>query len=265
MSKELSLYQVQQRLLNCLISINKCCRKNNINYSLDFGTLLGAVRHKGFIPWDDDMDLLMTRDNYDRFIKCYNDPDYDMVCGGTKDWGMHFIRICDNKTIIKWKDGPVYEKSISHGLWIAIFPIDSVPSDDKKWSKLKKGCDFFAECIRLKKGMWAPTGFLRNIIKAAVRFSLLPFSEFFLLKQQEKILTKYNKSQTSYCFQKGTIYHVFPSEWFKSYIDLDFEGYKFMAISHYDDYLRHEYGDYMKFPPKEQQVPKHEYDAYLIG
>lgn len=263
MKKKLNLLEIQQCLLRCMQSIDQCCRENGILYSLNWGSLLGAVRHKGFIPWDDDMDLLMTRENYNTFIKSYNNPDYEIISENTRYWGSHFIRICDKKTLVEWNE--VYNlKCVSHGLWIAIFPIDNAPSDENKWNKLQRNYFFYEKCIYLKNGMWTSTGIIRNIIKASVRICLLPFSEKFLIKQQRKVLTKYNKTKTGLSFQKCNYFHQYPSYFFNKYIDLEFDGNMFMAISDYDAYLTTAYGDYMTPPPLEKRIPKHDYIAYEI-
>lgn len=264
MKIELDLLETQQCLLKCMQSIDQCCRDNGISYSLDFGSLLGAVRHKGFIPWDDDMDLLMTRINYNRFIQCYDDPSYEVISGDTKYWGAHFIRICDKGTEVKWNDPPEYEKTVSHGLWVAVFPVDNAPSDEKDWIKLQNGFKFYSECIRLKRGMWAPSGFFRNIIKALIRICLKPFSYKCLVKLQDKCLTQYNKFQTGFSYQKGLYFRRYPTSYFDKYIDIEFEGNTFMAISEYDKYLTYIYGNYMTPPPVSERVPKHEYKAYKI-
>ena len=262
--KELSLDDCKKILLKILISIDKCCRDNNIKYSLDFGTLLGAVRHNGFIPWDDDIDLMMTRENFIKFKDTYNDDKFDFISPEQENWGWHFIRVCDKSSVVKFDEE--VENVPKHGLWVAIFPIDKKPDDEKKWKSQMKKIDLFSLFGRVKRSRWVSShGLFRNTSKLFMRVLLSPIKMICLSKKVDKYLSAYNSYNASFSFQRGLLYHIFPTSWFDNYIDIEFEGHKFMAISHYDEYLRQEYGDYMKFPPKEKQVPKHEYEAYLLS
>ena len=262
--KQLSNSECKEKLLEMMISIDKCCRDNNIEYTLDYGSLLGAVRHKGFIPWDDDIDLSMTRKNFDKFLKVFNSDKYELLTRNDKDWGWHFIRICDRSTKLVFKEE--YEKVREHGLWIAVFPVDKIPDDKKKWNTMKTGINFYEGLCRLKRSKWLPnSSILRNMSKTFLRICLMPFPITLFSQIEHNLLTSFQFKETNQSFLKGTVYHEFPSFWFDSYINLEFEGHKFMAISHYDEYLKYEYGDYMTYPPIEEQVPKHEYNAYLLN
>lgn len=259
--KEISLQDSKQLLLEMMIDIDRCCREHNIEYSMSYGTLLGAVRHHGFIPWDDDIDLMMTRDNFERFKQIYHSDRYEMLTDKDKEWGLHFIRICDTNTelVIDY----LYESIKNHGLWIAIFPVDNMPDNDNDWNNMKRRILIYDGIRRLKISKWAPlSGFYKNISKMILRRVLLPIPINYIIKQIKKTLISYNNVSTKNVFEKGGVFHVYPSVWFENYIDLSFEGYFFRSIVNYDDYLTQEYGDYMTPPPESERVPKHDYVAY---
>lgn len=259
--KELTLDECKQRLLAILISIDRCCRENNIEYSLNYGTLLGGVRHKGFIPWDDDIDLMMTRDNFIKFKKAYKDKAFDLILPEQKDWGWHFIRVCDKSTIIKF-DVEV-ENVPKHGLWVAVFPVDKKPDDENKWRSQRKKIDFFSFLGRVKRSRWISShGICRNISKLFMRVLLSPINMTYISKNVDKYLSFYNSHNTFFSYQRGLLYHIFPTSWFDNYTDIEFEGRLFMSIENYDEFLTLEYGEYLKLPPEENRIPLHEFTAY---
>ncbi len=260
--KELSLNECKQILLDILISIDLCCRENNIPYSLHAGSLLGAVRHSGFIPWDDDIDLLMPREALNRFKESYHDERYELIDEEADQWGWSYTSICDKSTIVRFTHD--YERIRNHGLWISIFPVDNKPNNQKKWMWQKLEINFLQNLCRLKRSKWVDTGFSRNIIKSTCRLILAPLSLTYLSKLEKKARCRYNNQDTSECYQKLYIYWVFPSSFIKHFLNLDFEGHQFMAISKYHDFLTLMYGDYMKYPPEDQQIPKHDFIAFKI-
>lgn len=259
-TKPLSLQEIHKVLLEILVSIDKCCRENNIEYSLSYGTLLGAVRHKGFIPWDDDIDLMMTRDNLNRFISHYKDNKYVLISNDTKDWGWQYVSICDKTTIVKYEYS--YENATEHGLWVSIFPFDNMPEHEKQWKCQKSKINFWFSACKLKRSKWVHTGFLRNVVKLIMRLLLSPFPLVYLAKKQEKYMTIFNNDNTKNMFQLVLLYHIYPVTLMQSFVDLEFEGINFMAIEEYDLFLRQEYGDYMTMPSKENQKPQHDYTVY---
>ena len=262
--RELSSEESKSLLLDIIKSIDNCCRKNDIHYSLNFGTLLGAVRHNGFIPWDDDMDIMMTRDDLNQFVKCFNSDRYEIITNDKPDWGWSYVSICDTKTIVKYNHD--YERVTPHGLWVSIFPVDKCAPDDDNWSKQKKAIKKWANYCRIKKSKWVPTGFCRNVVKSILRFVLSPCSLIYLAKKEDYHRSKYNNTNSNKSFVQVYLFpfHVFSSDWMHTYCDLIFEGQKLMAIKEYDGLLRLFYGDYMILPPKEQQKQGHDYVAYFI-
>lgn len=255
MRKEITIEEQKNILFDILLYIDKVCRDNNINYSLGEGTLLGAVRHKGFIPWDDDIDLLMERKDVEKFLAVHKDGRFKMYTPIMDGSNCYVFRLCDPKTVIE-KNGKT-----SHGLWVALTPIDNIPDDSAAWEKMRKKVHFWIELLHQKKtGVYSG----RRIVRMAKRGLSLVTTNSFLYNKLLHYLTMYKGVKTER-MQKLNIRRepfVFPSTVFDGYTELEFEGRKFMAIKHYDEYLTQMYGDYMTPPPEDKRVTKHGFRAY---
>lgn len=253
--KEITFDEGKKLMLDALVSVSRFCEKNGIRYSLGYGTLIGAIRHKGFIPWDDDIDIIMMRDDYERFISLYKNERYAVVDGASNPNHSH-VRVSDQKTVLKlnaWR-----AKFYKDGLWIDVFPIDKVPDNVNEYSRFRKWLWFLFE-MQLS-GEVHRKGLLNKLIYIICK----PFSSFFG-RWALKAMKKYNKRNTQTVANMGVWYLTFPSfpaSYMEDYVDVEFEGYKFKAISQYDSFLRGVYGDYMQFPSKEKQKPHHDYVAY---
>ena len=136
--KNLTSKEIQQIGLSILKKFADYCEEHGLHYSLAYGTLLGAARHEGFIPWDDDVDVLMGREDYDKMIEYYNKGERIdglslLYPNETSDYLTPFAKLCDDRTVAK-------EKSTKnkHGVWIDIFPVDKVPEDPNKALKFQK-------------------------------------------------------------------------------------------------------------------------------
>ena len=259
--KEISLEDSKKIMLEILKSVDCCCRQNDLKYSLDFGTLLGAVRHKGFIPWDDDIDLMMPRRYFNQFLKLYNDDHYDMITNDDSNWGWHYVRVCDKNSIVVF--APNSERVSEHGIWLSIFPVDGVPDSSEEWIAQQQRINFYYNLCRLKRSSWTKGGnIIKNIAKIISRWILFPISLRYLAKREEFWMCKHSFKKTEKVFTKVINYYVRPSCYFDKVIDLDFEGNKFMAIADHHQYLTSVYNDYMTPPPASERVPKHGFTAY---
>lgn len=253
--KEISFDEGKKVMLDTLISVARFCDQNSINYSLAYGTLIGAIRHKGFIPWDDDIDIIMMRDDYERFISTYKDERYKVIDGSFNPNHSH-VRVSDEKTVLelnKWR-GQFYNA----GLWIDVFPIDKVPDSQKRYAMFRRKVWFLFE-MQLS-GEVHRNGFLNKVIFHICK----PFSSYFGKKALHK-MKKYNNKETQSVANMGVWYLTFPkfpASYMDEFVEVDFEGHKFKAIKQYDAFLRGVYGDYMQFPPKEKQIPHHSYKAF---
>lgn len=263
MKNEITLEESKKICLDILVYFDKFCREHDIKYSLGEGTLLGAVRHKGFIPWDDDIDLIMSSDQYEKFISLYSGGEFELktIKKGTNWWNT-VSRLCNPHTEVFFQG---YKES-EHGIWIALTPIYHKPDLEKDWKKLERKRNFYLHLCRLKDSYWTPpSGFIRNMIKLIIRMLLAPLSTYFLRSLAQKQMVKYDDIQTKCVVKPRLEYYLwrtYPIEIFDDYTELEFEGHKFPVLSKYHEYLTITYGDYMTLPPESERVPKHGFKAY---
>lgn len=248
------LRQLQMTEREMLIEVDRICRKFNIKYSLDGGTLLGAIRHDGFIPWDDDADVVMLRAEYDKFYEaCKKELDTERFflqeyrTDENYRWGYSKMR--RNGTVFL-REGQEHVKC-NQSVFIDIFVYDNVP-DHKTLRRMHL---FFCYCIR--KALYAEVG-MKNSKYKGLRlwykllykvprdkwFRLLKFVAKKTNKQRHKLVR-----HMTYPYQKGCRYGL-PRECFDEYIEKEFEGYTFKIFRKYDLYLTELYGDYMTLPPE---------------
>ena len=253
--KKIELEELRCIQLDILKCIDEFCRKNDIRYSLGGGTLLGAVRHKGYIPWDDDIDIIMPRVDYDKFVRTFDKYKPHLICGAYENDASFiypFSKVYDNRTVQKEHDFKV-----GIGVNVDLFPIDGSPNREKarRWHYQK----VFIWRLLLSARNKNAFGIKRFWIKPFV--DIIPLAVF--QKNLQRLYRKYDLSQSKYA---GSLISGFndcsPAEIFNSYIELPFEGFKFMAIRNYDIYLHVLYGNYMQFPPVEQRVPSHKSMVY---
>ena len=248
----------KQILFDALVYFDQFCRENDIKYSLGEGSLLGAVRHKGFIPWDDDIDILMTRSEFERFLSVYKDGKYEVyhVNPNVNYWN-YVARLCDSRTAVYFGDS----KNSFHGLWVGLTPVDNIPDDEYKWIRMKKRIAKWVKLCRQKKGIVPLDGKFKSLFER-ILFKLKTIDWFD--KKFKKVVTAYDGQVTQRMSKLNIRYEpfVFPSTVFDGYTELEFEGRKFMAIKHYDEYLKRMYGDYMILPPEKDRVAKHSFKVF---
>ena len=251
-------------MFDILKDIDSFCRKEGINYSLGEGSLIGAIRHHGMIPWDDDIDLLMLRNDYERFKSSYHSDKYVLQ---PYDYNLNSwflcLKVVNPKTIIRINE----TGDEPYGLWVTVFPIDNAPDNDKEVYKMDANIKKYMRLFRIRNSAWAKGNIIREFLFSIIHLLLLPFSKDYWHEKAEREMTKYNDLKTtrrgSFAFW-GANHHawVCSSKAFEEYMDVPFEGENFSIIKGYDEYLRCQYGDYMTLPPKEAQVPKHDYIPY---
>ena len=255
--KEIPVEEQKRLLFDALVSFDEFCRKNDIKYSLGEGTLLGAVRHKGFIPWDDDIDILMKREDFERFLSLYK-GEYEIFHVNPKQnyWNC-VARFCVPGTAVYFGNS----KKSTHGLWLGLTPVDYIPDDEKQWAQMKKRIARWVKLCRQKRGIVLWDAKFKGLFERLL-FKLKTI-DWFDKKFRAAIMASDSKP-TKRLSKLNIRYEpfVFPSSIFDSYTELDFEGRKFMAIARYDEYLTLMYGDYMTPPPEDQRVAKHTFTAY---
>lgn len=261
--KELSLHEIWDVSLEILVEVDSFCRKNNIRYSLAGGTLLGAVRHGGFIPWDDDIDIMMPRPDFDKFCKTYNGINskcYSIASGNSY---VPFARVCDTKITLAHSYLPWATEEM--GLWIDVFPIDGIADDKEMFLSKKTQIEKFYNKMYLTRSKYAKFSFNRSLIwnlKVLIKKIIYSQNDVFELMNKYWDIVKISDfSSSEYCGQLAfPCYYpkeYYPTKWFSEYVEMQFCGKSFWGIKDYDAYLSNYFGDYMQLPPIDQQVPKH--------
>jgi lipopolysaccharide cholinephosphotransferase len=262
--------QMKEIQLNILSEIDTICTENGFRYSLAFGTLLGAVRHKGFIPWDDDIDIAMPRKDYDRFIeycKAHETP-FRLVSNETdKRYIYLFAKACAKNTIVEENVGNRYGCEL--GVYVDIFPVDGLGDTEKGAQKAFEKQRFNRELLVAANWKKFSRSKSRSWVYEPVRFAFYLFSRFVNpAKRIEKIEKYYRNIPFDTAKYAGIMCgayrakEIMEQDIFAETVALPFENRSFQAFKEYDRYLTHLYGDYMTPPPKEKQVTHHDFTAY---
>lgn len=257
-----SVEEIKELLLNILLDVADFCEKNGIQYYLTYGTLLGAVRHQGFIPWDDDLDIMMPRDDYEKFIHTYSSARFKCVdVTSDENYFYPFAKVFDNSTLIQEE----IIGSVNFGLYIDVFPIDGLPNNHT--NSYLRNTVFLQKCMRNK---YSPLNRPRNKIKQVLihvtKLLLRPFSLHFLGKKIDKLAqrTNYAESELVGIIVWGYDYLYFDKNYLGDGIKLQFESHMFNVPLRYSELLTKTYGDYMKLPPEEKRTSGHGYKAFYI-
>lgn len=259
MAREIEKENYKKIPLEILLYVSDFCEKNEIRYSLAYGTLLGAIRHKGYIPWDDDIDIIMPRVDYERFKKLYHSDRFvfsDMSVN--KNHPTSMAKIYDSRTYFNF-----HWIKRSYGLFIDVFVVDNFPTDiieRQKWQKLTKK---FIKIHFYKNITYTNILQSKGVLSRVKKFLLksVPIPKRIIQKKISELYQKYNGEYTGLV---GIVMYngVYPADFFEDFIEVEFENHKFKAIRKFDDWLRICYGDYMQFPPVEERVGRHGIVAY---
>lgn len=244
--------KVQLKILEIVLEIDRICMKHDIKYYLAYGTTIGAIRHKGFIPWDDDADIHMFKDDYDKFKKVcevelgekyffqdeYTDKGYKsylpkirmnntaFVEGWTKDWDMH------------------------QGIYVDIFVLDECPQNEKI-QDLNYKIRQYTECTR--RGIYNKEntkGLVKNIIRPIVKNNMI-------LNTWKALVYNPCKKDKKLCIDRNSFGYVFPYDVFGEPRRVEFEGHMLNVPEKAEEYLTYYYGDFMTLPPVEKRVSHH--------
>lgn len=270
-TKKLNNKQVKEALLDTLVYFDKICKKYDLKYTLDAGTVLGAVRHHGFIPWDDDIDVAMPYKDYKKLISFSSEINknnrfiihgYSKEINDKENYIYPYLKLEDNHTIADFK-----MNKDQGGAWVDIFPLNNVPANSKLYLKYIRKLRIYYRLLFIGNRR-----FKENQIKSGIR-SLIYLDRNRMRDKMIKYIDKLDElPATNYLSETigncmcDTSAEVFrkkiPVEWFDNLAKLEFEGYKFCAISEYEKYLTMQYGDWKKLPPLEDRVNSHSFDLF---
>ena len=251
--------------LEVLDGIDRFCSERGLRYSLAYGTLIGAVRHKGFIPWDDDIDLMMPRPDYDRFRQDFNAEGLYLVDLAERDDCVEtFVKVCKVGTVM-------VDKNFGRELWgvnVDVFPVDGAPSEDL--------AGYYSSLDRIRNKLFQICPYYKSVRKGRFKLMLkyaLKRLRYFYPGSFMSLKRKLVDGQKAYPYEAAGVAGVyFAAEKTRTFLEKRiydcmgtalFEGRDYPALKYFDEYLTSLYGDYMQLPPEEKRVSHHAYDSYI--
>lgn len=270
--KELAIQEIQKISLEILYTITNICESQNLRYSLVYGTLIGAIRHKGYIPWDDDVDIMMPRPDYDKLLahlkthinqypnlKIFNREE-------CKEYPYMITRISDDRYILKMEN----EKPFGMGIFIDIYPYDGLGKTKKEAITYGRRGDVLSSfCYQATREHFAfenTNSIIRKVIKYPIYIISKLIGKDYFQRKLEKLagLKDYDTSEYIGCviWLSGGKKDIFPRKWFDETIKVKFDKYEFRVPKYYDKILTHIYGDYMKLPPEKDRIGHHYFKVY---
>ncbi len=276
MSKKIKSEEIQGLELDVLTKVLNFFEENNINYFTSGGTTLGAVRHHGFIPWDDDIDLYVPRKDYDKMMSVSKEILIDgyisIKCPGDKNYIYPYAKACNEKTIIYEKN--VSDKKYAIGIFIDIFPLDKHYNNKFKNLLLILRTRWYRSLLETASNQinLSKKGSYKRLLKQILRTLQKPLTKKWTVEKTAAYIDnmgrKMEKKNTNYLgnlVMKGNNnLDYYPAEYFSDSIDGEFEGLKIKNPIGYKEYLTEMYGNYMQLPPKEQQI-MHGFNAWFIN
>ncbi len=249
--------------VNILKRFNELCKDHNLKYSLAYGTLIGAVRHKGFIPWDDDIDVIMPREDYEKLLALkYDDGDFEIKsCRYSKDYYYMFAKMVDKHTCL-------IEEHIDNknmGVYIDIFPYDRVSPDSpgfdrlvNKSMKYKKLSNHLISSGIKKDG----EGSFHHIIKKIIQSAVKPLRKPIINYMDKNFAGCSGDYYLNLVNNDCNTMNLILADFWDNLIDIEFEHHTMKAFKDYDKVLTSRYGSYMQLPPESEQVSNHNFTAY---
>ena len=258
MKKITDIHELRSIQMGILDEVHRFCKAHGLRYFLSSGTLIGAVRHKGYIPWDDDIDIYMPREDYEIFLNAYHDEKgiYRAINPASESHYYYtFAKVVDQRTHMVERETEGYEI----GVYMDIFPVDFVTEDLKERERIFRQKKLLYKIRRCKISSTNP---LQSTLAYLV-YKCWPMS----VKQIERrirkliVLEKPTRTVCNMTEAGPSIKGCFPAEDIASSVDILFEGKTYKTMIGYRDYLERTYGDYMTLPPEDQRVT-HKFEAY---
>lgn len=280
--KELNLEEIQKEMLNTVLKIDEICDSLGIKYALAYGSLIGAIRHNDFIPWDDDIDIWMSKNDLDVFT------DY---CRSHKDEIQPF-KLCDRSNVqnysynisrfsnfdFQYVNTDEHQQMFDIGVFVDIYPIESFGNSKAEAYKLAKKSFRLSQLYDIYINPNSRSNYISTVIKKLISFSLHAIykDKYYLVQQQkmDKYIADYSISDSKYvgCARWTTqnpVLHnredVFDVDGKLSVIKHEFSEKKLNILKNYDIILKNSYGNYMELPPEEKRHPHHDYRVFKRG
>ncbi len=253
--------------------IKRICDENNIKYFIIAGTLLGAVRHGGFIPWDDDMDIGMLREDYEKFLKIaakdLGEDFYLQTPETDRNYAPPFAKILLNGT--RLVEANAEESRARKGIYIDVFPFDNVPESDSEKGNHNKRTYFYKRLLlaKLNYKVYKKNEYVKRIVYFILKIISMFFSREKIVKILEKEFTRYNNTPSEYIVNIGGAYgytkETIKAEWVRETVEIPFEDMMIAAPVDYIKYLETFYGDYMTPPPEDKRYNRHSLSELDFG
>lgn len=251
---------IHDKLLKMLIKFHSICEENNLKYYMIGGTQLGAVRHKGFIPWDDDIDIGMPSEDYNKFINLSSDkiPSDLAICHykNMANYPYGFCKLYDKTTTLV--EDNFTKQGIIGGIYIDVFRLDGIGNTLEKSIKNYKSIDIMHRILYYNTSIKKTKNPIKKL--ANIFFRLMKTKK--IINSIDKKLSKYEWDKNNYvvnAYGAWRFREIMRKDIFGTPTLYDFEGYKFFGVEKYDEYLTNLYGDYMKLPPEEKRKSHHNY------
>jgi LPS biosynthesis protein len=268
--KNLTLKQLQQAELEVLVEIDRVCTELGLTYYLAYGSLLGAVRHKGFIPWDDDIDIMMPRKDLEILVKEFNShcsKDFKLLTHHDPGFFHPFPKVINQKTEVIEKG---YKKMPGLGVWVDVFPLDFVAEDHAKSDEEflhiehRRMMSIYRYSTFFRKIRWIYGTFIYDDVSLK---DLHGNSEEIIDELIQKNLQQTEGEKVRINYTPKGIVTIFPTEWFGEGKRIEFEGYSLLAPDNPHEVLKMLYGDYMTPPPLKDRVTGHHFKSshFIVG
>ena len=258
--KKLSLSEIQNIQTDMLKTFDAVCKKHNIKYSIEGGTLLGAIKYGGFVPWDDDIDIIMKREEYEKLLfiakKEFENTYFQLESYYQyREFPLNYAKMCDTRTVILNYDYS-HIKTISHGVFIDIFPIDNMTKKDEKVRRHLIG--FWTSVRKTKLKVQFKCNPLKKILFKL--FSVLSLD--FITKKLHKNLVKENHKKERFLYElcnQNSHFNPLPADIYNNLVEIPFGGFLVSSIEKYDIFLKSRFGDdyLLVTPPLEKRKPSH--------
>lgn len=263
--RKIGIEEIKKHCLEILSYIDDICRKNNVQYYLAYGTLLGSVRHKGFIPWDDDIDICMTRENFYRLERLMAEdkttPFKLLYLDTEENYTLPLPKVIDTRTSLSILS---QKEKMKLGVFVDVFILDNVPDDDKEREKFFKKLEFYQHLwtISQYKRVKLQNPKLKTRIRRILETGIYLTNPRVFAKKLDKIAKKYYNTE---CSRMGTMSFAVTNRRkqalnksiFSNGMQMQFENKEYFIPKKYDEYLRVFYNDYMQLPPVEERVSNH--------